>query len=175
MRKVSIGNRLIGDGEKVFVIAEAGVNHNGSLALAKKLIDAAKAAGADAVKFQTFKTENIVTRNALKAVYQQKDKSDSQFELLKKLELSDIDVAELYSYAEAKKIMFLSSPFDFESVDLLDKIGVTAFKVASGEVTNFPLLKHIAQKRKPVILSSGMSSLREMEEAVAVLRSCCKI
>lgn len=153
-----------------FIIAEAGVNHNGSVKLAKKLVDAAKEAGADAVKFQTFKTKNLVTKNAKKAEYQIKNSGEeSQYEMIKKLELSDDEFWEIAKYTGVKGIIFLSSPFDTESVDLLDKIDVPVFKVASGEITNFPLLKHIAQKQKPVILSTGMSTIGEVEEALNLI------
>ncbi len=153
-----------------FIIAEAGVNHNGSIDLAKKLVDAAKEAGADAVKFQTFKTKNLVTKNAKKAEYQIKNSGEeSQYEMIKKLELTDDEFREIAVYAESKGIIFLSSPFDAESVDLLDEIDIPAFKIASGEITNFPLLKHIAKKQKPVILSTGMSTLGEVEEALNLI------
>jgi N,N'-diacetyllegionaminate synthase len=169
MRSVKIGNRTVGDGEAVFVIAEAGVNHNGSLEMAKKLVDAAKEAGADAVKFQAYKTEHLVTKEAQKAEYQKKvGQSNSQYDLLKKLELGESEIRELFHYSQKRGIIFLASAFDLESVELLDQIGVSAFKVASGEITNFPLLECIAEKRKPVIISTGMSSLSEIEEAVSV-------
>ncbi|AEG18372.1 N-acetylneuraminate synthase [Methanobacterium paludis] len=150
-----------------FIMAEAGVNHNGSLNLAKKLIDAAKESGADAVKFQTFKTENLVTKNAEKAEYQKETTTEnSQYEMIKKLELSEDNFRELAKYADEKDIIFLSTPFDFESVDLLDEIGVPAFKLGSGELTNFPLLEHVASKGRPVILSTGMATMDEIKEAV---------
>ena len=172
MRSVKIGNKTVGDGEAVFVIAEAGVNHNGSLEMAKKLVDAAKEAGADAVKFQAYKTERLVTKEAQKAEYQKKvGKSNSQYDLLKKLELGEDAIRELFKYSQKKGIIFLASAFDLESVELLDQIGVSAFKVASGEITNFPLLECIAEKQKPVIISTGMSSLGEIEEAVNVFTS----
>jgi len=168
MKKIKIADRLIGGDEPCFIIAEAGVNHNGDVNLAKKLIDVAKEAGADAVKFQTFKAEELVTQNTEKAEYQKKatDAEESQFKMLKKLELSQSDFKELFDYAEEKDIMFLSSPFDKRSVDLLDDLGIPAFKSPSGEITNFPLLKYIAGKRKPIILSTGMSTLSEIEEAL---------
>ena len=166
-----MGNKLIGEGKPCFIIAEAGVNHNGSLELAKKLIDAAKDARADAVKFQTFKAENVVIKNARKAEYQKIAKEESQYEMLKKLELTEEDFRELADYAKKKNILFLSSPFDKESVDLLYELDMPAFKVASGEITNFPLLRYIAKKAKPIILSTGMSTLGEVEEALNVIRS----
>ena len=170
--KLKIGDKLIGEEEPCFIIAEAGVNHNGSVELAKKLIDAAKDAGADAVKFQTFKAENVVVKDAQKAEYQKETTGEgSQYEMIKKLELTEEGFRELADYAEKKDIMFLSSPFDKESVDLLYELDVPAFKVGSGEITNFPLLRYIAKKRKPIILSTGMSTLGEIEEALDVIRS----
>jgi N-acetylneuraminate synthase/N,N'-diacetyllegionaminate synthase len=169
--KVKIGNTLIGEEEPCFIIAEAGVNHNGDINLAKKLIAAAKDAGADAVKFQTFKAENVVIKNAEKAEYQKIAKEESQYEMLKKLELIEEDFRELADYAKEKDILFLSSPFDKESVDLLYELDVPAFKIGSGEITNFPLLKHIAKKGKSIILSTGMATLGEVEEALNVIRS----
>jgi len=170
--KTKIGDKLIGEEEPCFIIAEAGVNHNGSIELAKKLIDAAKDAGADAVKFQTFKTENVVVKDAQKAEYQKETTGEgSQYEMIKKLELTEEDFRELADYAKEKDIMFLSSPFDKESVDLLNELDVPAFKVGSGEITNLPLLRYIAKKEKPIILSTGMSTLGEIEEALDVIRS----
>ena len=169
--KVEIGNKLIGEEAPCFIIAEAGVNHNGSVELAKELIDAAKDAGADAVKFQTFKAEKVVTQKAEKAEYQKTAKEESQYDMIKKLELSEYDFMELADYAKKKGIIFLSSPFDKESADLLDEMNVPAYKIASGEITNFPLLKHIAKKKKPIILSTGMATLGEVEEALNVIRS----
>ena len=172
MKKLKIADRLIGEGAPCFIIAEAGVNHNGDINLAKKLIDVASRAGVDAIKFQTFRAEEIVTEIAEKAEYQRETtgSEESQFEMLKTLELPDKSVGELFTYAQKKGIIFLSTPFDKGSVDLLDKLGVPAFKVGSGEITNFPLLKYIAGKQKPVILSTGMSTLDEVIEAVEVMR-----
>ena len=169
---ISIANRLIGETEPCFIIAEAGVNHNGNIKLAKKLVDTAKEAGADAVKFQTFDTERLVVQGAEKAEYQKKSSGagESQFEMLKKLELSARDFAELFSYARGEGVTFLSTPFDIASVNLLDELGVGAFKVGSGDITNFPLLRHIAGKKKPVILSTGMATLEEVGEALQVLK-----
>ena len=171
MRKVKIADRLVGEGEPCFVIAEAGVNHNGDINQARKLIDTARDAGADAVKFQTFKAENVVTRDAEKAAYQKETtlREESQHEMIKKLELTNRDFEELFAYAMNEGIIFLSSPFDEESVELLDGLGVPAFKVASGEITNFPLIRHIAKKGKPIVLSTGMSTLPEIDEALQVI------
>lgn len=172
MIKVSIAGKLIGEGESCFIIAEAGVNHNGDVGLARKLIDTAKESGADAVKFQTYKAEEIATRNAEKAGYQRETTGahESQFEMLKHLELSQRDFRGLFDYARKKGIIFLSTPFDAESVDFLEGLGVPAFKVGSGEVTNFPLLKHIAQKKKPIILSTGMATLEEVKKALDIIK-----
>jgi len=169
---VKIAGRLIGEGKPCFIIAEAGVNHNGDVNLAKKLIDVARKAGADAVKFQTFSTEELVTAGAEKARYQRETTGadGAQFEMLQKLELGPGDFKKLSVYAREKDIIFLSSPFDKGSADLLDNLGVPAFKVPSGEITNFPLLKYIARKKKPVILSTGMSTLDEIKEAVEIIR-----
>ena len=155
----------------VFIIAEAGVNHNGSIELAKKLIDVAVDARVDAVKFQTFKTENLVSKNAQKAEYQKEttDAKESQFEMIKKLEL-DVDTHyELISYCNSKNIMFLSTPFDLDSIDLLDKLELPIFKIPSGEITNLPYLRKIGALKKQVILSTGMADIGEIEDALDVL------
>ncbi len=156
-----------------YIIAEAGVNHNGSLDVAKRLVEGAKKAGADAVKFQTFKAERLVSRFASKAEYQKETtaRDESQLQMIRKLELSESDHAELMELCRKRKIDFLSSPFDEESADLLDRLGIGVFKIPSGELTNHPFLEHIARKKKPMILSTGMSSLDEVEEAVAVIFS----
>jgi len=171
--KVKVGHRLIGEGEPCFIIAEVGVNHNGHFTLAKKLIDVAKEAGANAIKFQSFKAENVVTRKAPKAKYQKQATrpAQSQYEMIKKLELSAAHFEGLARHAQKKGMIFLSTPFDNESVDLLDGLGVPAFKIASGEITNLPLIRYTAKKSKPVILSTGMSTLREIGEALQVIRS----
>ncbi len=156
----------------VFIIAEAGVNHNGSLKLAKKLIDAAAETGADAVKFQTFKTEKLVTLSTPQAGYQKKNApAGSQYEMLKKLELSDEDFRGLFDYCAKRKIMFLSTPFDLESADFLCQLGMKYFKISSGDLTNLPMLSKIAAYKKPLLLSTGMSTLAEVGEAVKAVRS----
>ncbi|QSZ40743.1 N-acetylneuraminate synthase [Sulfurimonas aquatica] len=155
----------------VFIIAEAGVNHNGSVELARKLIDVASSAGADAVKFQTFKTENLVSKSAQKAQYQKEttDRNESQFEMIKKLELDLETHKELISYAKEKSIIFLSTPFDLDSVDMLHNLGLDTFKIPSGEITNLPILRKIGSLNKNVILSTGMSEMREIGDALQVL------
>jgi len=149
------------------------VNHNGNVDIAKQLIDAAVAASADAVKFQTFHADSVVTCTAEKAEYQKSTTSsnESQYDMIKNLELSDGIFQELSEYADRKGIIFLSTPFDEESVDLLDRIGVPAFKIPSGEITNFLLLKKIVEKKKPLILSTGMATLGEVEDAVNFLKA----
>lgn len=156
---------------KVFIIAEAGVNHNGSIELAKKLIDVASESGVDAVKFQTFKAENLVSKNAQKAEYQKQttDKNESQFDMIKKLEL-DVDThKELMLYCKTKNIIFLSTPFDHDSIDLLSDLRLEIFKISSGEITNLPYLRHIGRLNKKVILSTGMADIGEIEDALDVL------
>lgn len=156
----------------VFIIAEAGVNHNGCLETARKMVDAACEAEANAVKFQTFLSENIVTPNAVKAEYQKKDASadELQLDMLKKLELSREDHKELKDYCEKKNIMFMSTPFDMEAIDFLDSLDMEIFKIPSGEIVNLPYLRKIGGLGKKVIMSTGMSSMREIEEALSVLK-----
>jgi N,N'-diacetyllegionaminate synthase len=159
--------------KKVFIIAEAGVNHNGSVELAKKLIDVASESGANAVKFQTFKAEKLVSKKTEKAEYQKEttEKNETQFKMIKKLELDLETHKELIKYCEQKNIMFLSTPFDLDSVDLLDKLGLDIFKIPSGEITNFPYLQKIGRLNKNIVLSTGMANLGEIEDALNVLTS----
>ncbi len=160
-----------------FVIAEAGVNHNGNLDLAKRLVDAAVDAGADAVKFQAFRAEELAVSDAPKAEYQVETtgSGESQLAMLQRLELTAEALAVLAGYCDKKGILFLATPFDGTSVDLLDSLGMAYFKIASGEITNFPLLRHIASKGKRVILSTGMSTLEEVREALEEMaKSGCK-
>lgn len=155
-----------------FIIAEAGVNHNGSLDLAKQLIDAAALAGADAVKFQTFRATQLVSRHAPKADYQKRTtaKDESQFDMIKKLELTEADHEVLISYANSRNIEFLSTPFDSESLHLLtSRFGLKTIKISSGDITNAPFLLDIARVAERVILSTGMSTLAEVEAALGAL------
>jgi N,N'-diacetyllegionaminate synthase len=157
---------------KVLIIAEAGVNHNGDLEIAKKLIESAAEAGADYVKFQTFKADKLVSKSAKKAVYQQKNSSssdDTQMSMLKKLEIPEDWYSELVSHAKKQNIAFLSTGFDEESIDFLDTLDIPFFKIPSGELTNKPYLMHVGSKGKPVILSTGMATLLEIEKSLAVL------
>jgi N-acetylneuraminate synthase len=170
--EVRVGDHRIGEGRPVFVVAEAGVNHNGDLELARRLVDAAAAAGADAVKFQTFRTDALVTRDAPKAGYQaEATGAGGQRAMLASLELSLEAHAELRDRSRDRGLVFFSTPFDEESADLLERIGVPVFKVPSGEITNLPLLRHVAAKRRPIILSTGMSTLDEVARAVDTVRA----
>lgn len=157
---------------KTFIIAEAGVNHNGSFELAKQLVDKAVWAGADCIKFQTFNSKNLVSKNAQKAEYQKKttDSSETQLDMLKKLELSKEEFVEIRDYCNQKGIMFLSTPFDLESIDFLSSIGVKTWKVPSGEITNYPFLRAIGKRKESVIMSTGMCTLDEVRDAIKVLK-----
>ena len=166
--EIRLGDRIIGADEGVFVIAEIGINHNGSVEEAVKLIDAAAGCGADAVKFQSFRADQLLICSRDR--YAQQSGEESAYDLLRRCELSFDEQEKLKDYADKRGIMFLSTPFDNESVDFLDRLGVQAFKVASGDITYIPLLRHIASKGKPVFLSTGMSYLDEVIEAVRYLR-----
>lgn len=159
----------------VKIIAEVGVNHNGDIDCAKEMIDAAAHVCADAVKFQTFKTENLAIRSLEKETYQREacDDDENQFDMLKKLELSFEDTAKLKEYADSKSIEFLSTPYDYESLDFLDSLGVSCFKIGSGEITDLPFLEYVAGKRKPIILSTGAANMNEIDEAIKTIVSCC--
>ena len=159
--------------DKVFIIAEAGVNHNGSLEIAKQLVDKALWAGADCIKFQTFKAENLVNKTAKKAEYQVNNTKSrgNQLDMLKKLELSFGDFIELKKYCGKKGIMFLSTPFDMESIEFLEPL-IEMFKIPSGEITNLPYLRKINSYKKEVILSTGMADLDEIQAALNALKDC---
>ena len=171
MKKIKIGGKWIGKGKPCFIIAEAGVNHNGDIDLAKKLIDIAKDAGVDAVKFQTFKTSHLVTKQTQMAEYQKKNigRKGGQFEMMKKVELRYEDFNELKKYCDKKRIMFLSTPHETDAVEWLEPL-VPVFKIGSGDLTNLPFLEILAKKKKPIILSTGMANLGEVEEAIETLR-----
>lgn len=170
---VTIGERRVGSNEPVFIIAEAGVNHNGDMHLAHRLINAAAEAGADAVKFQSFVTEELITPEAPKAGYQVETTGDpgSQYKMLKALELSADEQAVLKTHCEQVGILYLCTPYENASVDMLDRMDVAAFKIASTDTTNIPFLRYVANKGRPVILSTGMSTLGEVEQAVNILRA----
>lgn len=159
--------------QNVLIIAEAGVNHNGSLDIAKKLVDKAVEAGVDIIKFQTFKAENLVSKSAKQAEYQKKNigssADDSQYNMLKKLELSEQDHQELMAYCKKKGIRFWSTAFDFDSIDYLHSLNLGLWKIPSGEITNYPYIKKIAQYQEPVIISTGMCEMSDISAAMNVL------
>src|SRR4051812_9518829 len=167
---IELAGREIGPGAPVFVIAEAGVNHDGSLERAKELIDAAASTGADAIKFQTFRVQDLVREQAPLAEYQKRSQgAASQAEMLRRLELGAEDFAALAAHAAARGVVFLSTPFDEASAQVLDEIGVPAFKVGSGELTNLPFLVNLAARGRPLIVSTGMATLAEVADAVAAV------
>jgi N,N'-diacetyllegionaminate synthase len=168
IKSVKIDEFIIGPNQPCFVIAEAGVNHNGDIDLAKRMIKVASKAGANAIKFQTYKAEQLVTHDAPKAAYQQKTtaETESQYEMLKKLELSSEAYHELVQYCRKQGILFMSTPFDKESADFLVQIGMKVFKIPSGEITNLQFLDHVGRIGSPVIISTGMAKLGEVEAAV---------
>ncbi len=170
-RKVSIGNRTISEQEKVFIIAEAGVNHNGNMGIAREMIDVAAESGADAVKFQTFKAEHLILKNIEKAPYQKVTTSsgESQYDMLKRLEVTREQTQELMEYCRKKNIMFLSTPFERTSLDELDELEVPAFKIAATDLTNIQFLRQAAEKGKPIILSAGMCYLEEVRRALEAI------
>ena len=173
MNSIFIAGRAVGPGQPTFIIAEAGVNHNGQTALALQLIDAAAAAGADAVKFQTFKAEKLVTKTAKMADYQVQNigAESSQLDMLRKLELQYADHAMLKAYAEQQGLVFMSTPFDQDGIDFLRELGVAAFKAGSGDLTNLPYLEKMARQGLPMIISTGMAVMEECVEAVAAIRA----
>ena len=156
---------------KTIIIAEAGVNHNGNIDIAKQLIDVAVKAGVNYIKFQTFKTELAISKNAKKADYQKQttNSEESQFDMIKKLELDKSAHIELIEHCAKRNIKFISTPFDLDSIDLLFELGIELYKISSGEITNYPYLKKIASKKLPVILSTGMANMQEIEDALNVL------
>lgn len=168
---MKVGRFSIGPGHPSFLIAEAGVNHNGDVELAMRLVDVAVAAGADAVKFQTFRADRIVSPEAPQAEYQKSNtgRVESQLEMIRRLELGAEDTARLFEHCHAEGILPLSTPFDEESADLLGSLGVEAFKVASGELTNHRLLRHLAAKGRPLLISTGMADLDEVGAALEVV------
>lgn len=170
---LKIAEFSIGASYPCFLIAEAGVNHNGSYDVARSMVQVAARAGVNAIKFQTFKAEKLTTSLAPKATYQVEatGNQESQLEMLHKLELSESDFRNLANECQKNNILFLSTPFDEDSADFLDSLNMAAFKIASGEITNLPLLTHVARKGKPVILSTGMSYLGEVDQAVRTIRS----
>jgi sialic acid synthase SpsE len=171
MKEVDFGGRLIGEGHPAFVIAEAGVNHNGDLELGRALIREAAAAGADAIKFQSYKAGKISTKTAPRYWTEPDDPRGSQYDTFKKLDSFGLaEHRELFRYAKERGILCFSAPFDDEAVDMLDELGAPGFKIASADLTDHPLLERAASKGKPVILSTGLATIAEIGEAVEVVR-----
>ena len=175
-KSIQIGGKTISETSPIFIIAEIGVNHNGSLELAKKLVLEAKRAGADAVKFQTFRADTLVTRKAKMATYQVTNigSETTQYQMLKNLELSYEDHEVLFKYCQDEGIIFLSTPFDVETAIFLNDLGVTVFKIGSSDTNNFPLLQKIARFGKPLLISTGMSSWEDVDETVVSLAGITK-
>ncbi len=173
MRVIQINGKKIGHQQPVFLIAEAGVNHNGDLSIAKKLIDLAFQAKVDAIKFQTFITEKMILKTTPKVEYQKDSSNDQEnfYELLKKLEFTKDDFKVLRDYSLEKGLVFLSTPFDDTSVKWLEELNVSAYKISSGDMNNFPLLELIASKKKPILLSTGMATLLEVKESIEFIKS----
>ena len=165
---------MVGEDRPVLIVAEAGVNHNGRLDLAKRLVDTAKDVRADAVKFQTFVASRVISRLAPKANYQidQRAREETQLEMASKLQLAANDFRAISEHAEKRGILFFSTPFDEESADLLEELGVPMFKISSGDLTHLPFLEYVAKKGRPMIISTGMSTLEEVRSAVETVRSC---
>jgi len=174
MPKVKIGDRFVGDGYPCYIIAEAGVNHNGDIELAKKLVKAAKDTGADAVKFQTWITEEVMVKNLEKPEYQKVvgDDEETQFDMIKRLELNFDETKEIATYAKKIGIVFLSTPEGKRCTDLLEEIGVPAYKIGSPDMDNYPHLKYVAKKGKPIILSTGMATMEEVKNSVDFIKGC---
>lgn len=168
---INIAGKTVKQNAPTFIIAEAGVNHNGNIELAKKMIDLASEAGADAVKFQAFRTEALILDNVQKAAYQRKTTSqaENQYNMLKNLELSKEKNMELKKYCQKRNIIFLTTPFDEISLDELDELELDAYKIASTDITNLPFLRKVAKKQKPIILSTGMSYMEEVELAIETI------
>lgn len=173
MKSIKIENHLIGNENPCFIIAEAGVNHNGNIETALELVRRAKEIGANCVKFQTFKAASVITKKAPKAKYQLAvtDTKETQFEMLEKLELTENDYVRIIDECRKQKITFLSTPYNEEDADFLNNLGVTGFKIASGQIVELAFLEHVAKFGKPIILSSGMASLAEVFDAVMAIRA----
>lgn len=169
--RIPIHHKYVAENEQTFIIAEAGVNHNGDMDLARKMIDVAAESGVDAIKFQTFKTDKLILKNIEKAPYQKvtTNSAETQYDMLKRLEVTKDQTAELMDYCEKKNILFLSTPFEKTSLDELDELGVSAFKVAATDLTNIQFLKQVARKGKPIILSAGMCYLEEVRKALEAI------
>lgn len=168
---IKIGNKVISNNSSVFIVAEAGVNHNGEINIAKEMIDAAVESGADAVKFQTFKADGLILKDIEKAPYQKitTDSKETQYEMLKHLEISGEQTQKLMEYCKKKNIIFLSTPFEKASLDELENLGVSAYKVAATDITNIQFLRQIAKKGKAIILSAGMCYMDEVRKALETI------
>lgn len=173
MQSLEIGNRIIDYTGPCYIIAEAGVNHNGNIEMALELVRKAKEIGADCIKFQTFKAESVITKKAPKANYQLEvtDPKESQFEMLKKLELTYEDYIKIIEECKKQNITFLSTPYNEEDADFLNDLGVSGFKIASGQLVELTFLEHVAKFNKPIVLSSGMATLAEVYEAIMTIRA----
>lgn len=173
LNDIEIEGKIIGKDSPIFLIAEAGVNHNGEIEIAKKLIDLAVDAGVDAIKFQTFISEKLILKTAPKVGYQKQTSDDDEnfYDMVKKYEFSKEDFIKLKKYCLEKKIIFLSTPFDDLSVEWLEELEVPAYKIGSGDMNNYPLLKQICSKNKPILLSTGMATLEEVEKTVDFIKS----
>ena len=173
MNCIKVGDKMVGEDNPIFLIAEAGVNHNGSLSIARSLVDIAADSGVDAIKFQTYKTEKLILRSTEKASYQQSNvkKEESFYEMLKKYELTEGDFKILKEYCDEKGLLFLSTPFDSSSVELLENLNVPAYKIGSGDMNNFPLIKVVCSKGKSILLSTGMATLEEVRESVQFIKN----
>jgi N,N'-diacetyllegionaminate synthase len=170
MPKIFLKNREISNKKPVFIIAEAGVNYNNKLSLAFKMIDVAKKSGADAIKFQTFKADKIQLKNAIKPNYQKKIKNKNYFEIIKSLETNFNDQKKIFEYCNKKNLIFLSTPYDEESADFLNSLGILAFKISSSDLTNHFLLKHILKKKKPIFLSTGLADSKLVDDAIKLFK-----
>lgn len=171
LKEFSIEGRKIGRKRPIFLIAEAGVNHNGKISLAKKMVDIASNAEVDAIKFQTYFVEELILEKTPKVEYQKTNKDDNEnfYDLLKSLALTSDEFLELKNYCNKKGLVFLSTPFDFKSLDLLDKLNVSAYKIGSGDMNNFPLIEKICSKEKPILVSTGMATMKEVRELVSFI------
>ena len=171
MRRICVGDKYIGEDDDCFIIAEAGANHEGDIKKAFQLIDKAKDSGVDAIKFQTYTAAKLTTKTAPK-YWDDGIKNESQFDVFSKLDkLSDNEWKEVFDYAKNKKIICFSTPFDEESVDMLDSLNVPAFKIASADITHLPLIRKIAAKKKPVFISTGMSTIEEIHDAISTIEN----
>ena len=167
---MKIGNKQIGKNNPIFIIAEAGVNHNNKLSLAYKMIDIAAKYGADAIKFQTFVTENINLKNSVKPNYQKLIKNKNYFDIIKNLQTSFDDQKKIFNYCKKKNIIFLSTPYDEQSLDFLTQLNIPAFKISSSDVTNHLFLKEVLKKKKPILLSTGLTSEKHVEDTIKLIK-----